>query len=52
MVQTQSAPDLWRKQLDIAATVARVTSANIKASANRYFDPKHYVLGVMKPVSK
>ena len=40
------------KQLDIGATIARVTSANIKASANRYFDPKHYVLGVMKPVSK
>ncbi len=35
--------------LDIGATIARVSSANVKASANRFFDPKHYVLGVMKP---
>jgi zinc protease len=38
------------KTLDIGATIARVSSANVKASANRFFDPKHYVIGVMKPV--
>jgi len=36
--------------IDIGATIARVSSANVKASAKRFFDPKHYVIGVMKPV--
>lgn len=37
--------------LDIGATVARVSSANVKASAKRFFDPTRYVLGVMKPAA-
>ncbi len=37
------------KNLDISATLARVSSAAVKTSANRFFDPKRYVLGVMKP---
>lgn len=37
------------KTLDISATIARVSSANVKASAKRFFDPTRYVIGVMKP---
>jgi hypothetical protein len=29
--------------------VKRVTVDNIKASAKHFFDPGHYVLGVMRP---
>ena len=31
------------------ATASRVTSDNVKATAKHYLDPKHLVLGVMKP---
>jgi len=34
---------------DANAVIARATSANVQAAARRFFDPKHYVLGVMKP---
>jgi zinc protease len=34
---------------DANAEIARTTSANVQAAAKRFFDPKHYVLGVMKP---
>jgi zinc protease len=34
---------------DVDAVAKRVTSDNIKASAKRFFDPKRYVLGVMRP---
>lgn len=36
-------------QIDVGAMMARVTKANIQASAKRYFDPKAYVLGIMRP---
>lgn len=38
-------------QLDIAATLARVTKPNVQAAARRFFDPSRYVLGVMRPVA-
>ncbi|MEO6774399.1 MAG: insulinase family protein [Kofleriaceae bacterium] len=34
---------------DANAEIARATRANVQAAATRFFDPKHYVLGVMKP---
>jgi zinc protease len=34
---------------DADAEISRATSANVQAAAKRFFDPKHYVLGVMKP---
>ncbi|MBL0220181.1 MAG: insulinase family protein [Myxococcales bacterium] len=37
------------KNVDIGATIARVSSANVQAAAGRFFDPKRYVLGIMKP---
>ena len=36
---------------DANAEIARTTRANVQAAAKRFFDPKHYVLGVMKPRS-
>jgi zinc protease len=36
---------------DVNAMLARATSDNVKASAKRFFDPKHLVIGVMKPKS-
>lgn len=36
-------------QLDVNAVMARVTKANVQASAKHYFDPKAYVLGIMRP---
>ncbi|MCX5744656.1 MAG: insulinase family protein, partial [Proteobacteria bacterium] len=39
-------------QTDLDAMVRRVTSANIQAAARRFFDPRHYVLGVMMPATK
>lgn len=36
---------------DANAEIARTTRANVQAAAKRFFDPKHYVLGVMKPHS-
>ncbi|HUJ58731.1 MAG TPA: insulinase family protein [Kofleriaceae bacterium] len=41
--------DDFTKTTDIDATIARVTSDHIKASAKKFFDPAHYVIGVMKP---
>ncbi|MEO8842986.1 MAG: insulinase family protein [Kofleriaceae bacterium] len=34
---------------DVNAVLARATSDHVKASAKRFFDPKHLVIGVMKP---
>ncbi|HET9991804.1 MAG TPA: insulinase family protein [Kofleriaceae bacterium] len=34
---------------DANAEIKRTTSTNVQAAARRFFDPKHYVLGVMKP---
>ncbi len=44
--------DDFGKFTDLDAAQKRVTSDNVKASAKRFFDPNHYVLGVMKPVKK
>ena len=35
---------------DLDATLARVTSANVKAAAKHLFDDKHTVTGVLRPV--
>jgi zinc protease len=37
--------------LDIDGLLARVTSARVQATAKRMFDPKHYVLVVLKPAA-
>ena len=37
------------KQLDVGAVIARVSKANVQASARHFFDPKAYVLGIMRP---
>ena len=34
---------------DLNAELARATSANVAAAARRFFDPKHYILGVLRP---
>jgi zinc protease len=34
---------------DVDAIVKRVTSDNIKAAANKFFDAKHFVFGVLQP---
>ena len=36
---------------DVEAIVRRVTSANLKASALRFFDDKNTVIGILKPKS-
>jgi zinc protease len=36
---------------DVDAIAKRVTSDNVKAAANRFFNAKNYVLGVMQPVA-
>jgi zinc protease len=36
---------------DVEATVKRATTANLKASAQRFFDDKNTVIGVLKPKS-
>ncbi len=41
--------DDFKVVTDVEAIAKRVTSDNIKASANRFFDSKKYVLGVMRP---
>jgi zinc protease len=35
--------------LDLEKSLARVTSENVKAAANRYLDPDNHVLGVLRP---
>jgi zinc protease len=47
--QTYYYGDDFTAQTDVGAVEKRVTSANIKAAARRYFDTKNYVLGVMRP---
>lgn len=42
--------DRFAARTDVDAMLARVTSANVKAAAKRFFDPAHYVLGVLRPV--
>jgi zinc protease len=42
--------DDFKVVTDVDAIAKRVTSDNVKASAKRFFDAKHYVLGVMTPV--
>jgi hypothetical protein len=37
---------------DIAATVRRVTTENVKAIAARMFDEQNYVLAVLRPASR
>jgi zinc protease len=34
---------------NVDATIKRVTSEHVKAAAKKFFDAKHYVLGVMRP---
>ncbi len=34
---------------DVDAEIARVTSDRVKAAARRFFDPAHYVLGILRP---
>ncbi|MDB4956596.1 MAG: peptidase domain protein [Myxococcales bacterium] len=41
--------DDFKAQTDVEAVEKRVTSANIKAAARRFFDTKNFVLGVMRP---
>ncbi|MBA3460811.1 MAG: insulinase family protein [Deltaproteobacteria bacterium] len=39
------------KAIDMSATLARVTSDNIKKSASRFFSKDTYVLGIMRPAA-
>jgi zinc protease len=39
----------FKAMTDVDAIAARATSANVKASAHRFFDPKKVILGVMRP---
>jgi len=41
--------DDFKVASDLDALAKRVTSAHIQAAAKRFFDPKRYVLGVMRP---
>jgi zinc protease len=41
--------DDFTTRTDVGAISARVTSDNVKAAAAHFFDPKHFVFGVMKP---
>jgi len=43
--------DDFAKMTDLGAALARATSDHVKASAKRWFDPKTYVLGIMKPAA-
>ena len=38
-------------RIDLDATVRRVTSANVKAAARRFFDDKNLVTGVLRPAA-
>jgi zinc protease len=41
--------DKFEVVADVDAIVKRVTSDHVKAAAKKFFDPNHYVLGVMQP---
>jgi zinc protease len=41
--------DKFEAVADVNAIVKRVTSDHVKAAARKFFDPNHYVFGVMKP---